>query len=84
MNLSTNALAVVVNHSTCEDLKVLREQNTKIMKSIKSLVDDLSTRLKYYFNLVALARTGQNWLELARTGQNWLELKEIMKVVLMG
>ena len=57
MNLSNNALTVVMNYSTCEDLKLLKEHNGKIMKAIKSAVEDLSSKKNYYFNLVALART---------------------------
>ena len=48
---------VLSNYYPSASIERNREQNTKIMKSIKSLVDNLSTRLKYYFNLVALVRT---------------------------
>ena len=55
--MSLSALSVVVNHNVSEELERLREENAKIMKSIKITVDDLDKRREYYDNLVALART---------------------------
>jgi len=55
--MSLSALSVVVNHNVSDELERLREENTKIMKSIKITVDDLDKRREYYDNLVALART---------------------------
>ena len=52
-----DALSIVVNHITMDELKMLRSKNAKLEKTYKSLQADLKTRTEYYENCVALART---------------------------
>lgn len=51
MNMA--ALNVFLNNSTCDELKLLRDKNTKVLKAI----EDLNTKREHYFNLVAIFRT---------------------------
>lgn len=52
-----NALSIVVNNITLDELKMLRSKNKKLEKAYKSLQEDLKTRMNYYEACVALART---------------------------
>ena len=57
MSSPIDALAIVVNYITLEELQLLRSKNAKLEKAYKSLRSDLKQREEYYFNLVSLART---------------------------
>ena len=57
MDLSNIALSVVMNHSVCEELKQLREENKILKNCIKNTNEDITKRSKFYLNLVALARS---------------------------
>ena len=57
MDLSNIALSVVMNHSVCEELKQLREENKILKNCIKNTNDDITKKRKFYLNLVALARS---------------------------
>ena len=57
MDLSNIALSVVMNHSVCEELKQLREENKILKKCIKNTNEDITKRRKLYLNLVAMARS---------------------------
>ena len=57
MDLSNIALSVVMNHSVCEELKQLREENKILKNCIKNTNEDITKRRKLYLNLVALARS---------------------------
>ena len=57
MDLSNIALSVVMNHSVCEELKQLREENKLLKKCINSTNEDITKRRKLYLNLVAMARS---------------------------
>ena len=57
MDLSNVALSVVMNHSVCEELKHLREENKILKNCIKNTNEDITKRRKLYLNLVALARS---------------------------
>ena len=57
MDLSNVALSVVMNHSVCEELKQLREENKILKNCIKNTNEDITKRSKFYLNLVALARS---------------------------
>ena len=57
MDLSNIALSVVMNHSVCEELKHLREENKILKKCIKNTNEDITKRRKLYLNLVAMARS---------------------------
>ena len=64
MNLS--ALSVVMNHDPCPELKLLREENIKLMKSIKVTVDDLKKREALYSNLLTMS---YNWGNKAKMNE---------------
>ena len=57
MDLSNIALSVVMNHSVCEELKQLREENKILKNCIKNTNEDITKRRKLYLNLVAMARS---------------------------
>ena len=57
MDSSNIALSVVMNHSICEELKHLREENKILKNCIKNTNEDITKRSKLYLNLVALARS---------------------------
>ena len=57
MDSSNIALSVVMNHSICEELKHLREENKILKNCIKNTNEDITKRSKFYLNLVALARS---------------------------
>jgi len=57
MDSSNIALSVVMNHSICEELKQLREENKLLKNCIKNTNEDITKRTIFYDRLVYLARS---------------------------
>jgi hypothetical protein len=60
MDSSNIALSVVMNHSICEELKHLREENKVLKNCIKNANYDINNRTYFYNSLVYLARRNPN------------------------
>ena len=52
-----DALSIIVHNITLDELKMLRSKNKKLEKMMKSLQEDLKTRMNYYDACVSMART---------------------------
>ena len=60
MDSSNIALSVVMNHSICEELKHLREENKVLKNCIKNATYDINNKTDFYNSLVYLARRNPN------------------------